>query len=1099
MYKIVRWSLSNRPVIVLFALILMGGGVVSAFRINQELLPSVEFPAVFILVPEPGASPEQVDRDVTQPLISGLAGLPRARHITSSSSQGFSQVSIDFDLDSSLKDDLDAVNRRMPQIQLPGSAGKPVVQTFNFSAVPTMTYSLAAKDGDLVRATKEANDVILPALNGAKGAAQIKVSGGDRRQVFVTLDGQKLAARGISVQQVQEALTGAQIDLPAGETLQADKTLPVDVLSTVRTLDDLNRLAVGTAPGAGSTGAASGAASGAAGAAAAAGGTAGPGTAGTGTAATGTAGTGTAGTASAATGTAGSATAATAASAAPTIIHLGDVAKVAEGSAPVNGISRTDGVASLQIQVIRDTNGNAVTLSDDVKSRMAKLTLNPSDQLQLTSDAADDIRASLKDLLLEGLIGALLAVVVIFLFLRSVRATLVTAVSLPTSVLVALLGTNLGGYSLNALTLAGLTIAVGRIVDDAIVVLENSYRHLQQGEPPRLAALNGATEVSSAVISSTLTTVAVFLPIGLVGGIISRFFLPFSVTVTISLLASLLVALTLIPVLVSFFLQHRVSRASRPARSNWLVRLYTPVLRWALGRRLHKFAVLGLALALLAGSLLTLALVPKDFFAFGGSEQLEGSVTLPPGTSTQQTSEQLKQFEAAAMKDPAVQIVQVTIASSDYGAYTGAFSTNQARLNIRLKSKSGADAVAKRLKAKLDQLYGAGNALLAVQQAGPPSSGFTASASGRDPAALRQASDMIVANLSKDPDLINVKSDLSAEQPQLLVTVDPAKAASNGLTPQIVAFAVSGALSPKSVGTLGPGGPTVTLQVDPSSISADRLRDLPLARGVTLKDVASINTSLAPTAINRVDGTQQVTVSAAILPADTQGASNTATARLASLKLPAGVKLDTGGTTTDINDSFNQMFIAIGVAIGIVFLILVTFFRSIVTPFVILLTMPLALIGGLLALFLSRLPLGLPALLGVLLVFGIVVSNAILLIDFVERNRAGHSLTEALMRAGSVRLRPIVMTAVATIVALVPVAVGLSTSGGGGLISQSLAVVVEGGLVSSTFLTLIVIPVVYSLLKRRGRKPPEEANGHREVAPGAVWEYFRPRPEQPVP
>ena len=253
MYKIVRWSLSNRPVIVLFALILMGGGVVSAFRINQELLPSVEFPAVFILVPEPGASPEQVDRDVTQPLISGLAGLPRARHITSSSSQGFSQVSIDFDLDSSLKDDLDAVNRRMPQIQLPGSAGKPVVQTFNFSAVPTMTYSLAAKDGDLVRATREANDVILPALNGAKGAAQIKVSGGDRRQVFVTLDGQKLAARGISVQQVQEALTGAQIDLPAGETLQADKTLPVDVLSTVRTLDDLNRLAVGSSPGAAST------------------------------------------------------------------------------------------------------------------------------------------------------------------------------------------------------------------------------------------------------------------------------------------------------------------------------------------------------------------------------------------------------------------------------------------------------------------------------------------------------------------------------------------------------------------------------------------------------------------------------------------------------------------------------------------------------------------------------------------------------------------------------------------------------------------------------------------------------------------------------
>jgi HAE1 family hydrophobic/amphiphilic exporter-1 len=1087
LYTIVRWCLNNRPVVVLFALILMGAGVASSFRINQELLPSVEFPSVFILVPEPGAGPQQVDRDVTQPLVTGLTGLPRARHVTTTSSQGFSQVAIDFDLDSKLKDDLDAVNQRLPQVQLPGTAGKPLVQTFNFSALPTMTYSLAAKDGDLVRATREANDVILPALNGAKGTAQIKVSGGDTRQLLVTLDGQKLASRGISAEQVQQALTGAQIDLPAGETLQADKTLPVNVLSTVRTVDDMNRLVIGTEPAAGSPTGAGATGSGAAGT-----GATGPGAAGTGTASAGTpgqAGSGTTGPASASSATT---------SREPVVVRLSDVAKIAEGAVPLNGISRTDGVPSLQIQVIRDTNGNAVIVSDDVKSRIAKLKLSPSDKLQLTSDAADDIRASLKDLLLEGLIGATLAVLVIFLFLRSVRATLVTAVSLPTSVLVALLGTDLTGYSLNALTLAGLTIAVGRIVDDAIVVLENSYRHLQQGESPQMAALNGATEVSSAVISSTLTTVAVFLPIGLVGGIISRFFLPFSITVTISLIASLFVALTLIPVLVSFFLQREVRRgaAREPARP---VRIYRSILGWSLGRGLHKAGVLVLAVVLLAGAVSTLAFVPKDFFAFGGSEQLQGSVTLPPGTSTQQTSERLKAFETLAMKDSAVQTVQVTISSSDYGAYTGAFSTNEARLNIRLKTKSGADAVAKRLKSELDKLYGAGNALLSVQQAGPPSNGFTASASGRDPAALRAASDMIVAALAKDPNLANVKSDLAAQQPQLQVSVDPARAAASGLSPQLVAFAVSGALSPKSVGTLGPGGPTVTLQVDPASISADRLKDLPVARGVTLKDVATINTTLAPTAITRVDGTQQVTVSAAILPADTQGASNAATARLTSLKLPSGVKLDTGGTTTDINDSFNQMFIAIGVAIGIVFLILVTFFRSVVTPFVILLTMPLALIGGLLALFLFRQPLGLPALLGVLLVFGIVVSNAILLVDFVERNRAGHSMTDALLRAGRVRLRPIVMTAVATIVALVPVAAGVSTSGGGGLISQSLAVVVEGGLVSSTFLTLVVIPVVYSLLKRRGGRPPEEVNGHREVAPGAVWEYFRSPSEQPSP
>jgi hydrophobic/amphiphilic exporter-1 (mainly G- bacteria), HAE1 family len=635
------------------------------------------------------------------------------------------------------------------------------------------------------------------------------------------------------------------------------------------------------------------------------------------------------------------------------------------------------------------------------------------------------------------------------------------------------------------------------------VVLENSYRHLQQGEPPAIAALNGATEVSSAVISSTLTTVAVFLPIGVVGGIISRFFLPFSVTVTISLLASLLVALTLIPVLVSFFLQHKVNRDARPARPGRPVILYRSVLGWALRRPLHKAAVLALALVLLAGSLSTLALVPKDFFALGGSVQLLGSVTLPAGTSTQHTSEKLKAFESAASVDPAVQVVQVTVGSSDYGAYTAAFNSNEARINIRLKSKTGADAVARRLKGRLDALYGAGNTQLAVETPGPPSSGFTASATGRDPQALRQASDMLVRALSGDPELANVKSDLAAEKPELLVSVDPVRAAGGGLTPQAVVFIVSGALTPKSVGTLGPGGPIVTLQVDPSSVSADRLRDLPVGRGLTLKDVATVTTAMAPTSINRVDGTQQVTVRANILAADTQGASNNATSRVAKLQLPAGVKLDTGGTTNDINDSFRQMFIAIGVAVAIVFLILVTFFRSVVTPLVILLTMPLALIGGLFALFLFGQPLGLPALLGVLMVFGIVVSNAILLVDFVERNRIGHSLSDALLRAGSVRLRPILMTAVATIVALVPVAAGVSTSGGGGLISQSLAIVVEGGLVSSTFLTLIVIPVVYSLVKRReARRGPDldgspGADGQREVDPGAVWRYFGPSAKLP--
>src|SRR5215471_4998554 len=316
MQAIVRWCLGNRAVVVLFSLILMGAGVISIFRINQELLPSVEFPSVFVLVTEPGAGPEQVDRDVTQPLIQNLTGLPNTSHITTNSSQGFSQVEVSFALDSSLKDDLDNLNQRLSQVQLPGNAGKPIVQTFDFSAVPSMTYSLAATDGNLARATREANDVIVPALNGAQDSAQIKVSGGAQTSVAITLDSTRLAAQGVSVQQVQQALGSAQVDMPAGESLQADRSVPVEVLGSVKSVDDLKALVVGS-PATLPRGAA---------------------------------------------GVTGEAGGGGAAAARPVLV--GDVAAVTEAPVPVNGITRTDGVPSLSIQIIRTSNGNAVTLSN---------------------------------------------------------------------------------------------------------------------------------------------------------------------------------------------------------------------------------------------------------------------------------------------------------------------------------------------------------------------------------------------------------------------------------------------------------------------------------------------------------------------------------------------------------------------------------------------------------------------------------------------------------------------------------------------------------------------------------------------------------------
>jgi HAE1 family hydrophobic/amphiphilic exporter-1 len=1004
--RIVAWCLGNRPVVILFAIVLMGAGIFSIFRLNQELLPSIDFPSVFIVTSDPGANPAVIDRDVSIPISNALNGLPHSQHVFATSSQSFSQVQVQFNVDSNTKDDLDAVNQRLGQVQLPAGAGKPLVQTFSFSAAPSIIYSLGAADGNLSRATLEAQTVIAPALQGAQGAAQVKVVGGERNAITITLDPARLAARGLATFQVVQALQAVQVDFPAGESLNGNRVVPVEVLSALHTAADLRAVPVGTAPSR---------------------------------------------------------------SAPPAIVTLGDVATVVEAPAPVNGIARTDGLPSLSIQVIRDPNGNAISLSNDIHSRVAALHLDSSDRLALIEDSATGIRASLNDLLLEGLLGALFAIFAIFLFLRSIRATLVTAVSLPTSVLVALLGTAIGGFSLNILTLAGLTIAVGRIIDDAIVVLENSYRHLQKGEPPRLAALNGASEVSKAVISSTLTTVAVFLPIALVGGIISKFFVPFSITVTISLLASLLVALTLIPVLVSFFLERRAAPAE--GRRDWSHRVYQPILGWALSSRFTKAAVVMAAALLFALAVGAVAspLVAKNFFDFGNTDQLAGQVTLPPGTTTQETSQQLERFETAAAADPGVKLVQVTIASSDFGGYSAGFETNQARLLLLVKDKHQASAVVGRLQQKLDELYGVGNGQIQTASFGPGSNRFEARASGQDEQALRQASDVIVAKLQQNSELSDIQSDLAAAKPQLSVDVDPNKASAHGLSPRLVAQIVAQALSPMSLGNLGSGGPPVSLRLDPASVTVDRLGNLPVAPGAALKDVATISNETAPNSINRRDGTRLVAVSAVINGTDTSGISQRATASLQSVPLPAGVKLDTGGTSEEINQSFQSMFEAIGIAVAIVFIILVIFFRSVVTPFVILVSMPLALIGGIGALLVTRSALGLPALLGVLMVFGIVVSNAILLIDFAERARETQPTQGALLLAGATRLRPILMTAVATVVALLPVAVGLSTSGGGGLISQSLAVVVVGGLITSTVFTLVVVPVVYSLIARRGR------------------------------
>ena len=1028
---VIRWSLRNRAVVILMTLITTVGGLVAATSLNQELFPDISFPDVFIVTVDPAASPAAVDRDVSKPISDSLSGLAGLSHVTTTSNESVSTVLVQFNVGTKIRDDQDLVAQALSRVTLPQGIARPTVQTFSFSDLPSITYTLAATDGNLERVTREAHDTIVPALKGASGTAAVKVSGGAQQRVLVTVDPARLASHGVALSQVTQALSSYQVELPAGEVQDSGKSIPVEVSSALTSVDNVKQVVIsgGSAtssaagpPGLGSTRSGAGSA-------------AGP-----------------------------QATVPATGAAGTPVVHLEDIASVGVGDSTTSGISRTDGSPSLSIDVIKSSDGNAVTLSNDARSRVDRLRLDSRDRLSVVADTADGVKSSLSGLLEEGLIGAVLAILVIFMFLGSVRATLVTAVSLPTSVLVALLGTRLLGYSLNVMTLAGLTIAIGRVVDDAIVVLENSFSQLQRGLAPREAALVGASEVASPVLSTSLTTVAVFLPIAFIGGIVGQFFEPFAITVAISLLASLVVSLTIVPVLISMFLG-RVGAGHEPREP--LPRVmgpYRSTLGWSLARPRHKGIVLGAVVVALLLAGVGLTRVPITFFPSQGSTTLRGSVNLPPGSSAEESARRAQDFENQARADPAVKLVQVAISGQGEvsGFRTG--GSNTVNITILLKDKTQSDAATARLKGQLQADYGSGNVQLASAQNGPPSSNLTVNLRGNSATDLRSAADGVVTELQKDGNLSNIRSALAIEQPQVAVTVDRVRADAHHVSPQLVALGISQLLTDQPGGTLADGS-KIVVRVDPSAVNAASIGGLQVLPGTRLSDVATVAQVSAPDTLTRLDGNQEVSVTADFTAKDTNGASRAAAARLTRLTMPGGVTLTTGGASDQIASSFSGLFYAMGAAMALVFVILVIFFRSVVTPFVILLTVPLSLIGAFLALAITQQPLGIAALMGVLMVSGIVVSNAVLLIYFAEESRATMSLREALLAAGSARMRPILMTAIATVVALVPLAIGLS--GSGGLISQSLAVVVEGGLISSTVLTLVVIPVVYSLVRKR--------------------------------
>ncbi|GAA2313171.1 efflux RND transporter permease subunit [Streptomyces kunmingensis] len=1008
-----KFSLAQRALIGLVSIIAIAFGAIAIPQLKQQLLPTIELPMVSVLAPYQGASPDVVEKQVVEPLENSIDAVDGITGITSTASEGNAVVLAQFDYGNGsdakqlVADVQQAVNRA--RAQLPDDVD-PQVIAGSTDDIPTVVLAVTS-DKDQQALADQLDKTVVPSLKDIDGVGQVSVDGVRDLQVDVTPDDKKMAAAGISVQTLSQSLQAGGATLPAGSFAEDGKNRTVQVGGGFTSLKQIEDLMV-TGQGVKKP------------------------------------------------------------------VRLADLATVKQQQSTADSITRTDGRPSLAVMVTMDHDGSAVSISDAVKDKLPGLRsdLGSGAELTVVSDQGPAVSKSISGLTTEGALGLLFAVIVILVFLASLRSTLVTAVSIPLSVVLALIVLWTRDLSLNMLTLGALTIAIGRVVDDSIVVLENIKRHLGYGEERHEAILKAVREVAGAVTSSTLTTVAVFLPIGLVGGMVGELFGSFSLTVTAALLASLLVSLTVVPVLSYWFLrppkairgidpeEARRKAEEKEARSR-LQRIYVPVLRFATRRR---FTSLVIAAVVLVGTFGMAPLLKTNFFDQGEQEVLSIKQELKPGTSLAATDASARKVEEVLQSIDAIKDYQVTIGSSGFmAAFGGGTDTNQASYQVTLKDKASYEATQDRIERELGKLSGAGTTTIAAGD-GFGSQDLSVVVKAADGSVLDKAAEQVQKAVASLDDVTDVTSDLSQSVPRISVKAN-SKAAAAGFNDTTlgaaVAQAVRGTTSGKAI--LDDTERDVVVKSAKPATTMDELKKLPMGPGgVKLGDIATVQLVDGPVSMTRIDGARAATITAKPTGDNTGAVSTDLQSKIDKLDLPKGATATIGGVTSDQDDAFKNLGLAMLAAIAIVFMLLVATFRSLAQPLILLVSIPFAATGAIGLLVVTGTAMGVPAMIGMLMLIGIVVTNAIVLIDLINQYRAqGFGVVEAVVEGGRHRLRPILMTALATIFALLPMALGVT--GEGGFIAQPLAVVVIGGLITSTLLTLLLVPTLYAILELR--------------------------------
>ncbi len=993
-------------------------GWVSYQRLPIESMPNVDVPVVAIEVDYRGASAEAVEQDIVRPLENAVGSIAGIDKIQATARAGRAQVVLFFDLGIDGANAAQTVRDRLAQVTagFPAAAGEATVFRYDPSSDAMMSLALSTSALTSTDLTALA-ETLARQVRTIPGVGSARVVGGADRRVTFQLDPDRMNAFGIAAPNVTGVLSAANQDTPAGEREVGGQVQPVTVEGRVRTLDGFLALPLADRYG--------------------------------------------------------------------QAVTLGEVAMLDRGTAVPTSVALLNGQPAIAIDIIKQQGANTVAVAAAVRALVARANadgLAGGATVEVVVDNAVEVEDSFSAMQMMLIEGALLAVIIVFLFLNSWRSTVITGLALPISLLGAMTVLWAFGFTLNILTMLALSLAIGILIDDAIVVRENITRHLRMGKSHARAALDGTAEIGLAVLATTLTIVAVFLPVAFMDGIIGRFFLQFGITVSVAVLISMFVAFTLDPMLSALWYDPATDPAA-PKGPLWrlihrfdqgferLGRVYGQVVRWSLR---HRKTTAGLALASFLGSLALVPQVGVEFLPPVDDGRLVVAIEMPNGTSIDVMARKMRQVDAILRRVPEV--------ASVYGVAGGGATraVNEGTLVVRLvpsndRDRTPADLVTDVSRA-LSVVVGATIRVSAAGGLGGIDAPVQITVAGDNPQEVSQVAGVLAARLSAIPGLTNVRTSAAEVTPTLAVRLNQDAAQDLGVSPQVVGDTLATLLGGGTVGKwTETDGRSYDLVVQlPPAVRDDpaALGALPVGTGsgalVQLDQVAALVASTAPTAIERHDLSRAVTVSAALSGAGFGDVSAEVEAAQAALKLPPGVRLVLGGEAEDLADSSRSALIALGLAVAFIYLVLASQFASFLQPLAIMASLPLSLVGVVLGLLAGGSALNVFSGIGFIMLMGLVVKNAILLVDNAnQRVREGAHLYDALVAAGETRFRPIIMTTLAMILGMLPLAISLH--GGSGQ-NAPMAHAVIGGLISSTLLTLVVVPVLVTFTDGLGRR-----------------------------